>query len=131
MAGPNEVFELEPSHRGKHRFNVAVLAGAVLEDLEDIIDRHEIFTLENASDGIDLIHGQLGQVGERAFPDIFALPIRLSEQDGRFGVSIGDDVDMHAHINNIQIIYKQLYINITCLRYATQKHPMSAATPCT
>ncbi len=83
MAGPNELFELEPSHRGEHCFNVAMLAGTVLEDLKDIINRDEIFTLENASDAIDLIHGQLGQVGERAFPDIFALPIRLSEQDGR------------------------------------------------
>jgi len=101
MAGPNELFELEPSHRGKHRFNVAVLAGAVLEDLKDIIDGDELFTLENASDGINLIHGQLGQVGERAFPDIFALPIRFSEQDGRIGVPIRDDVNVHAHINNI------------------------------
>ena len=131
MAGANKLFELEPSHRGKHRFNVAVLAGAVLEDLKDIIGRDEIFTFENASDRIDLIHGQLGQVGERAFADFLTLAVRLSEQDGRFGVSIGDDVDMHAHINNILIINKQLLINITCLRYATQKHPMSAATPCT
>ena len=58
MAGPNQLFELEPSHRGQNRFNVAVLAGAVLEDLEDIIDRDEIFTLENAADRIDLILGQ-------------------------------------------------------------------------
>ena len=108
MTGANKLFDLEPSHRGKHRFNMAVLAGAVLEDLEDIIDWYEIFTLENASDSIDLILGQLGQVGDRSFVDFLTLAVRLSEQDGWFGVPIGDDIDMHGYYIRLYILYVKI-----------------------
>ena len=102
-----------------------------MEDLKDIIGRDEIFTFENASDRIDLIHGQLGKVGERAFPDILSFPIRLSEQDGRFGVPIGHDIDMHGyyirhHAIDVKLnmalymatlcMLKMLFIHCNCLK---------------
>ncbi len=54
-----------------------MVPGAVLDDFEGDFNRDELFPFENASDGVDCVHGQFGQVSERALADVSAHPSQL------------------------------------------------------
>ncbi len=83
--------------------------GAVLDDFEGVFDRDELLPFENASDGIDLLARQFGQVGKCALARFLALgiPIGLTEQNGGFGVAVGHDIDVHGYY----IHYLNMYNN--------------------
>ena len=120
MSRTNELFETELSHGAEHRVDVAMVPGAVLDDFEGDFNRDELFPFENASDGVDCVHGQFGQVSERALADVSAHPIRLTQQDRGGRVAIGDDVDMPAHHSSLCV---NVYQTIKGFRHAYILHP--------
>ena len=68
-------------------------------NLEDVLDRDEFFSLENPSNGVDLLAWQFGQVGNCALARFLAFGVAkgLTEQNGGFGVAVGHNVDMHGY----------------------------------
>ena len=77
MSRANELFETELSHGTEHRVDVAMVPGAVLDDFEGVFERNELLPLEYASDSIDLLARQFGQVGKCALARFLALGIPI------------------------------------------------------
>ncbi len=132
MSRANELFETELSHGTEHRVDVAMVPGAVLDDFEGVFERNELLPLEYASDGIDLLARQFGQVGKCALARFLALgiPIGLTEQNGGFGVAVGHDIDVHGYYIHYIGIYNNNKYNKTWLLIAGKNHTSSAVTPC-
>ena len=54
--------------------------------------------LKKGPDGLDFLIRASAQIGDGAFANLLALSVRLPEQDGRLGASVGHDIDMHGYI---------------------------------
>ena len=67
-------------------------------DLEGFRGGDEGFALQQAAQGVDLSRGPGGQVGEGAFDDLAVLADGLAQEDGRWGVAVGDGLDVHGPI---------------------------------
>jgi hypothetical protein len=73
VSGCDEFVELKAFHRAQHGLDATVESGTVGHNLEDVFDCDEFFSLENASDGVDLLAGQFGEVGEVYMKELYVL----------------------------------------------------------
>src|SRR5258708_39707973 len=82
-------------------------------------------TLQNLTEGVDLLSGPVREVLERAISDLTILAIGLAQEDGRRGVSVGDD--RHVHVD--MIAYLDLHIKHNITIYMTIiRRPKSSST---
>ena len=56
----------------------------------------KLSALERQPDGLGLLQRQGRQVGDGPLPDALAFSDALAQQNGRFGATIGHEVDIHA-----------------------------------
>src|SRR5215469_17570934 len=63
---------------------------------------------QSRTEGVNLLGGKMGDVGEGASLDFAVLTVRLAQEDGGRGVAVGDGGDVHAYIIlDHDLIYKQ------------------------
>ncbi len=62
---------------------MAVSRGTVLDDLEGLVNRDELLSLQGAAKGLNGWAGHLREVGQCARPDLAPFAIALAKQDGR------------------------------------------------
>ena len=88
----------QPAHRGEHRLGVAVRERPL--DREQRLRRDQPLAPEHAAQGLDLLGGPVGEVGEGALVDLLPLASGDTEQNRGWRGAVGDDVDVHG-INRV------------------------------
>ncbi len=63
--------------------------------------------LELSSEGLDLVLGPMGEIGQGALDDLVALPSTLSQQNGGPRVSIGYGFDIHGNMLSVYMLQSQ------------------------
>ena len=53
--------------------------------------------LEDASQALDFVCGPIGEIGEGAFADFFAVAPAFAQEDGGAGVAVGDGLNVHGN----------------------------------
>ncbi len=91
----DESRKLEAANGLEDGLDVTVGEGAF--DDEELIGMNERDVLEDEAETLDLVPRPTGDVGDGAFSDAFALAPAFAQEDGRAGISIGDDVDVHGN----------------------------------
>jgi hypothetical protein len=66
-------------------------------DLKSVVNADKGLALEEASEGLDFFLGPMGEVGEGFLDDASALALALAEEDGGWGVPVGDRLDVHGN----------------------------------
>jgi len=83
-----------------------VTMGIAAHDGEQFVGRAESDTaLEEDPQALDDVRGALGEVGDGAFPDFAVETERLTEEDGRGRIAVGDGVDVHGHTLRVIVEY--------------------------
>jgi hypothetical protein len=103
--GGNEGVKADASHGAQNRFNGTVRQR--LLDAEQGIGWGEGLVLEQSFEGLDLMLGPMGEIGQGAFDDLVSLPRALSQQNGRSGVSIGYSFDIHGNMLSEYLMLNQ------------------------
>ena len=91
----DESRKLEAAEGLKDGLDVTVGEGAF--DDEEFIGVNERDVLEDEAEKLDLILRPVGDVGDGAFADAFALAPAFAQEDGRAGITVGADVDIHGN----------------------------------
>ena len=93
--GVDQSRELQAANGFEDYLDMAMGEGAF--DDEEFIRMDERNVLKDETESFDLVRGPLGEVGDGAFTDAFALAPAFSQEDGGAGVSVGDGVDVHGN----------------------------------
>jgi hypothetical protein len=72
--------------------------GKRTEDLKGLLAGDQVLTLQDAAQEIDLRRWPGGEIGESAFVDLGADADGFAEEDGRGRVAVGDGLDIHGSI---------------------------------
>ncbi len=80
-------------------------------DAEGVLGRNERLAFKEATQGVDLGRGPVGDVGDGAFANFGALADGLAEQDGRGRIAIGDALHIHGFIIALATQYCKDIIN--------------------
>ena len=59
---------------------------------------NQFLAFQNPSDGLSLLDGEIGKVGNCLLHDLLALANGFTQEDGGGRFSIGHDVNVHGHI---------------------------------
>ena len=102
--GGNYGIQAEPANRPQESFDMAV--GQSLLRGEQIMGRDEGFVAQQAAEGFDFFLRPIGEVGQGALAGLVAFAPALAEEDGGWGVGIGDGFDVHGSY------YAHLIINV-------------------
>jgi len=94
--GGKEGVKAKVSHGTQDGFNGPMRQR--LFNAEQSAGRGKGLILEQSSEGLDLMVGPMGEIGQGAFDDLVALPCALSQQNGGPRVSIGYGFDIHGNI---------------------------------
>ena len=91
-----EAVEMQLAQSAEDGGDVAVRAGA--DDVEGLSQRDAESggALQDGAHGIDLSGRPMGEVGEGTVEDFAVEAEGLAEEDGRRGVAVGDDGDVHV-----------------------------------
>lgn len=77
----------ELAHDTQDGFHMAM--GARAGDDEDVLGADELLSAEEAAEGLDLLRGPVGEVGESALADLAFFAPGLAEEDGGWRVAVG------------------------------------------
>ena len=71
--------------------------GKGTDDVEGIVAVDEGLVPQESPQGLDLLHGPGGEVGDGALPDLAVFPPSLTQEDGGRRVPVGDNVYVHGN----------------------------------
>src|SRR5208337_1087560 len=99
-----EAVEMETVDHAEDGGDVAVRAGA--DDVEGLRQRgvEDSSALQNGAKRIDLGGVPVGEIGDGAVVDLAVFAEALAEEDGRGGVAVGDDGDVHVDMIRLKSI---------------------------
>ena len=135
----DEPVEPQAPDQGQEQLDVAV--GRRAFDGEGRFGGDQTLALEHSAQGIDLLRGPVGEVGQGLLAHSRALAPAFSQQDRGAGVAVGDGFDIHGnedipsssqcqapyrhlHGNNIQRLpYRFLFTNQTITLNSTHQIP--------
>ena len=72
----------------------------VLYNFEQFVGCYELVALKDATQSVDSLRGELGQICEGAVFDLSVFAIALPKEDGWRGCPIGDGGNVHADYSN-------------------------------
>src|SRR5271165_2775640 len=73
-----------------------VTVGKRLLGGEQVLGGDQRFILQQAAEGLDLLLGPMGEIGEGALVGLVAFAPTFAEEDGGRGVAVGDGLDVHG-----------------------------------
>ena len=79
----------------EYQFDMSVGQGGF--DVEGVLRVDERFIFEHFSESFDFFGRPVREVGDGAFTDFSMFSPAFSEEDGRRGVSVGDDIYIHGN----------------------------------
>jgi hypothetical protein len=91
-----EAVEMQLAQSAEDSGDVAVRAGT--DDVEGLRERSTEGSgaLQDGAQGIDFGGGPVGEIGDGAVVDLAVFAEAFAEEDGGWGVAVGDDGDVHV-----------------------------------
>ena len=65
-------------------------------DEEELVAMDQRLVFEHTPEALDLVGGPMGEIGQGAFMDLFALAAAFAQEEGRGRVAVGDGLDLHG-----------------------------------
>ena len=93
--GAEQPVQTEALAHRQDRLDVPV--GQRAFDCEGVTGGDQGLVLEGASQALDFVCGPIGEIGEGALADFFAVAPAFAQEDGGAGVTIGDGLDIHGN----------------------------------
>ena len=126
----DEFRQFQVAHHVQHGLDMTVRQRT--RDPKSVVDGNEFLPFEYSADELNLVQGQMGEIGHGSIPDLPVLAVTFAEQVGRRRVPVGDLGHVHVDIICIHIYYSSTisinYMTTFCTSKTTEV-PAGQALP--